>query len=162
MSLGDIKWAEELLSREPLEWWLDAVQNWYTRASVSKREKWQHDFKSLVSDSIRMESADGGAGRETAARWSGECTKVKQLYDILTMPEPGKAESEQENVLEEETENPADGYGQEMEALAAQLKEKVKVLIAQNQQQAALAVIKQLRGFFPEDKELDVLQGECG
>ena len=78
------------------------------------------------------------------------------------MPEPGKAESEQENVLEEETENPADGYGQEMEALAAQLKEKVKVLIAQNQQQAALAVIKQLRGFFPEDKELDVLQGECG
>ncbi len=162
LSLGDIKWAEELLSREPLEWWLDAVQNWYTRASVSKREKWQHDFKSLVSDSIRMESADGGVGRETAERWSGECTKVKQLYDILTMPEPGKAESEQENVLEEETESLADGYGQEMEALAAQLKEKVKVLIAQNQQQAALAVIKQLRGFFPEDKELDVLQGECG
>lgn len=48
-----------------------------------------------------------------------------------------------------------------MEILAEQLKEKIRLLMQQGQQQAALAVIKQLRGFFPTDMELLELQERC-
>ena len=154
LSLEDIHWTEELLSRETLEWWLDAVQNWYTQADDSKRKRWQLDFRDLVNDIISLESADRKKenGQKAEEIESGNCPKVKQLYAILTTPEPGEAEEER---------NMADSYEQEMGALAAQLKDKVRVLIAQNQKQAALAVIKQLRGFYPEDKDLDKLQREC-
>ncbi len=165
LSLEDIPWAEELLSMETLEWWLDAVQNWYTQASVFNREKWQRDFKDLINCIAGIEQAGRktGDGQETEETYPGQgaYARIQRLYDILTAPEPGEAEKERKNELEQEKKCSADTYGQEMEALAVQLKEKVRVLIAQNQRQAALAVIKQLQGFFPEDGELVKLQKEC-
>lgn len=47
---------------------------------------------------------------------------------------------------------------QEMEFLAAQLKEKVRLMIRQGQYQAAHGVVLQLRGFFPQDPELMELE----
>ncbi len=49
-----------------------------------------------------------------------------------------------------------------MEALAAALKEKVRGMIQQGQQQAALETIRQLQGYFPQDKELGELEAKCG
>lgn len=70
------------------------------------------------------------------------------------MPEPQSAQ-------EEQTEEKGTAE-REMEALAAALKEKVRGMIQQGQQQAALETIRQLQGYFPQDKELGELEAKCG
>ena len=146
--LKDAQAAEALLAREPLEWWMEAVRGWYTLASEENRERWQTDFQELM-EGPGMPAAPEGIGRA--------CAHVAQLYEILTMPEPGDAQAGAQ-------EQRAQGMGaatQEMEALAALLKEKVRLLVQGGQRQAALDTVRQLRGYFPADKELEELEAQC-
>lgn len=157
LSLKDGEWAEALLAREPLEWWMDAVRGWYTLASEENREQWQIDFQELAEGLETEEtSEEKGLGLRTDI-WDGregDYAHIMQLYEILVMPEPQSAQEEQTE--EKGTEE------REMEALAAALKEKVRGMIQQGQQQAALETIRQLQGYFPQDKELGELEAKCG
>lgn len=194
LALGDARAAEALLARDELEWWLDAVQGWYTLASEGSREKWQEDFQRLLA---RLEPQELPGQRFRTGSWEesgAPYSHIRQLYGILTMPEPQEGQEmetgassgresaqgsgqaagpERESAKAMPSEGPdregapdsqeqAREAAAQMEVLAAQLKEKVKALIGQGQHQAALAVIGQLRGFFPGDMELLELQERCG
>lgn len=186
--LGDAQEAEELLRRGTLEWWLEAVKIWYTLASPQVRESWQGAFRAVMGE-------------------KGSYERLRQFYEILTMPEPGQKDrnagqmpeggrqeetavsSEQPAAVEEaatpkqrtaasevtaEEQGGVTGNGaadsaaadqaavfREIEELAVQLKEKVRLLMRQGQNQTALGILGQLRTFFPEDAELLQLQRQC-
>lgn len=149
LALGDSQSAEKLLARDTLEWWLDAVRGWYTLADEQSRQNWQGDFQRLVTQLELTEQT--AAQRLQAECWEEDgapYVHLRQLYGILTAPEPQPAQGESAEEAQ-------------MEILAEQLKEKIRLLMQQGQQQAALAVIKQLRGFFPTDMELLELQERC-
>lgn len=194
LSLGDAGYAEELLARGELVWWMDAARHWYVMTTDDRREKWQEDFRRLI-ERLGVESQPGRLPQ--AAEWEEDgqaYSHVRQLYEVLTMAEPERAaaaetEPERAHVPEDrearqvvkkqqaEQQSPAlwgarqssqsrdageDAVAQEIQALAVQLKEKVRFLIQQGQTQAALAIIGQLKGYFPADAELEELQVQCG
>ena len=136
---------------------MDAVRGWYTLASEENRKQWQIDFQELAEGLETEEtSEEKGLGLRTDI-WDGregDYAHIMQLYEILVMPEPQSAQ-------EEQTEEKGTAE-REMEALAAALKEKVRGMIQQGQQQAALETIRQLQGYFPQDKELGELEAKCG
>ena len=86
LSLKDGEWAEALLAREPLEWWMDAVRGWYTLASEENREQWQIDFQELAEGLETEEtSEEKGLGLRTDI-WDGregDYAHIMQLYEIL-------------------------------------------------------------------------------
>ncbi len=152
--------AEALLQREPIAWWMEAVQNWYTSASERFREAWRENFQALAAE-------DGRQNR-----------KMMQLYHVLTAPAPEAAEE----IRVQEGNLPKEDVGQtvcgregksanvpgqsaderqaaraEMEVLAEKLKVQIRLLIEQHQEQAALAAVRQVLQFLPEDEELQEL-----
>lgn len=152
--------AEALLQREPIAWWMEAVQNWYTSASERFREAWRESFQALAAE-------DGGQHH-----------KMMQLYHVLTAPTPEAAEE----IRVQEGNSPKEDVGQtvcgregksanvpgqsvderqaaraEMEVLAEKLKVQIRLLIEQHQEQAALAAVRQVLQFLPEDEELQEL-----
>ncbi len=135
LSGEDAQAVEALLSLEPTSWWMETEQNWYTQASLQYREEWKKRFQNLM-DRIQ-------AGQEVQPT---SCPRTRELYVALTGPEQGGNEAGTSPVNEQ------------MAALAAQLKVNIRLLIGQGQGQAALAAVKQLLGYFPEDKELIDLQ----
>lgn len=144
---GQVKETELLLQRETLEWWMEAVQNWYTCAGEQDRERWKEDFHRLVS--VRQE----------------QCAFSRQLYHMLTAPENG-GEENAESGRQGKAEQPAAGgqdAGTEMEVLAAKLKVQIRFLMEQHQNEAALAAVRQVLQFLPNDRELlellDKLEG---
>lgn len=157
LSVQDAQTAESLLSGETLEWWLDAVRAWYTLASEQGREKWQGDFRTVVAGIGRQDESGKPPKTDCWEAGAERYGHLWQLYGILTVPE----------TLQEKNDATAGGMAAqsavsaELEALAVQLKEKVRFLIQSGQSQAALDVIGQLRGFFPEDAELLELQRQC-
>ncbi len=158
MFLREARGAEALLHRENLEWWLDAVRVWYTLSAPEVRERWQNDFRAVMEGTVAAGHLNASNyGQEAAA-----CPYLKQLYGILTMPEPGQGSQTEEQNREAPGQpvKPED-KASEIETLAVQLKEKVRFLMRQGQNQAALAVIGQLRMYFPEDMELAELQAQC-
>lgn len=152
--------AEALLQREPIAWWMEAVQNWYTSASERFREAWRENFQALAAE-------DGRQNR-----------KMMQLYHVLTAPAPEAAEEirvQEGNLPKEDVGQTVCGQegksanvpGQsaderqaaraEMEVLAEKLKVQIRLLIEQHQEQAALAAVRQVLQFLPEDEELQEL-----
>lgn len=168
LSLGDAQSAEELLAREALEWWLDAVQAWYALASEEARGKWQSGFRCLCSPFPQPDRP----GRQ-AGEWEegpGPYGHLRQLYGILTVPDSQAAlgrpsdegapdTSHGQGTVQEAAD--AQEAAAQMEILAARLKEKVRQLIGQGQEQAALSVMEQLRVYFPTDSELMELMERC-
>lgn len=167
LALRNAPGAEELLDMGTLEWWLDAVQVWYRLASPQVRENWKADFQAVME------------GTETETAPYG---RLRRFYRILTMPEPGQqtqaAEQEQpgaaaaeETAISEEgkictetansEESAETAVSREIAELAVQLKERLRFLMQQGQNQAALGILGQLRMFFPEDAELAELQQQC-
>ena len=173
--LGNAQGAEFLLSLKSLEWWLDAVQGWYTLAPVREREKWQADFQAVMDQTEvqkeRKRQKESGVCLRNDG-WVGEPAtygRLWQIYGVLTMPEPGQEEKTSGQEQKEEMLQQPEGVtgedtasSQEMEVLSTQLKEKVRFLIQQGETQAALGVIGQLKIFFPGDVELLELQTQCG
>lgn len=149
--------GEGLLEKESLEWWLETVQDWYILASEQLRENWQSDFGCLM-DTIG-EADQGASGLRTDVWEKGRrYSRLRQLYGILTSPETEAKESSggtKAAAVSKAAVTP------EMEALAAQLKEKVRLLIRQGQKQAALGAVRQLKEYFPEDEELAELEEQC-
>lgn len=186
--LQDAQGAETLLGMGTLEWWLDAVQVWYTLASPQIRERWQADFQAMVES---MEIRNGQESRDVSrsvSDWEQEAasySRLRQFYGILTMPasdrqmqtvelgQSGTADAEETTALglEQETgagdgpvcceESAQAAVSREIAELAVQLKEKLRVLMQQGQNQAALGIISQLQMFFPEDAELTELRRQC-
>lgn len=161
--LGRAADAELLLGKEPLEWWLETVQQWYILASETVRQKWQSDFAGLMDG---IGGAYKGTPEPQAKHWEkeGQYCCIRQLYGILTSPDPGAGEPEAagtQAAAADKTAVPRAAATPEMAALAAQLKEKVRLLIRQDQRQAALEAVRQLRGYFPEDEELAALEEQC-
>ncbi len=165
LSVGAAKEAESMLFRESLEWWLDAVRGWYTLATEQRREKWQNDFRA-VADGLEEheQGSKSGAGLQTDCWQEGTdaYSHLWQFYRILTMPEDVPSDSDQQvaagqnGMRAEATEQNA-----EIAALAVQLKEKIRVLMKQGQNQAVLTAIGQLQRFLPGDNELAELQEQC-
>lgn len=87
--------------------------------------------------------------RPTDGKRGGQYSRMRQLYGILTSPEP------------EASAPAAPAVTPEMAALAEQLKERVRQLIGQNQPEAALGAVRQLKEYFPEDEELAALEAQC-
>ena len=144
---GQTAETELLLQRETIEWWMEAVQNWYTCVSEQYREKWKEDFYRLVS-----------------ARGE-QCPLTKQLYHMLTAPEDTR-EEKMKSGRHEKAERAADRNQDaraEMELLAAKLKVQIRFLMEQHQNEAALTAVRQVLQFLPEDGELlellDKLEG---
>lgn len=165
LSLKKAQDAENLLMKESLEWWMDAVRGWYTLSSPQGREKWQEDFRAVI-ESLELESQGDRTGNVLRLDcWNEEkepYSCLRQLYRILTVPEPGHqipAGHDMKTEMPEPSGQKA--VSQEIEALAVQLKEKVRFLIRQGEMQAALGVIGQLQAFFPEDAELAELRVQC-
>lgn len=163
--LEDMQGAESLLARDSFEWWLDAIRGWYTLASEEEREKWQDVFMRLVD---RMGLPAAGR-KQYSAQWEedgGPYCRLRQLYGILTVQESQPEAEIAAAPKEASGQNSADEAeaaqaAAQIERLAAQLKEKIRLLIRQGQGQAALAAISQLRGFFPTDTELLELEERC-
>lgn len=107
----------------------------YPRSAQNEAQEPRAEGERPDSEEMRAE-AEQGKGRGNSAQREAE--------------QPAEGRSEE-----------ADGAAREMEALAALLKEKVRAMIGQGQLQAALDTIRQLQGYFPEDKELEELQAEC-
>ena len=172
LSLGDGEGAEALLAEEPLEWWMDVVRRWYSLASEDGRGKWQADFQGLIGQLELQEREEHSQNEDRNKGY----VRMRQLYEILTMPETeteqglpgtqdsGKTETEP---AQAGAELPAEEAGRnndvakEMEALAGMMKEKIRLLIGQGQRPAALEVIRQLQGYFPGDTELAQLREMC-
>lgn len=175
--LGRAGDGEELLEKEALDWWLETVQDWYILATEPLRESWQRDFGRLM-DTIGIGEAalgetDQGVSMPRRDVWEkgGRYAHIRQLYGILTSPEEeveaaaeASAAAASKSVAAPKAESasaPKPAVTPEMEALAAQLKEKVRQLIGQNQGQAALGAIRQLKEYFPGDEELAALEEQC-
>lgn len=157
LALGDADAAETLLYDKPLELWLNSVQDWYTAIAQPHRERWKRDFGGIVD---RLEAPKQIKGQRRLDRWEkgGEpYSRLWQFYEILTMPEAAPAQSPQPESA------PGQGMSldQEMETLAAQLKQKVRLMAQQGRTAEALAVVRQLQGFFPQDPELAELEVLC-
>lgn len=140
---GEADAAEMLLGSENTSWWLEAAQNWYTFTSEHYREKWREAFQALADSAKRR------------------YPKLNEFYETLTNPnESVRAKEEEEGADERKKSVPEPGMetnsavGAEMEALALRLKEQIRLLICQNQEEAALAAVKQLLIYFPSDGEL--------
>jgi len=131
LSRGDAGAAEELLAKESTAWWMETEQNWYTRATEPDRESWKERFEALIQNS----STGGAHGHQ------GHYPRTRKLYEALTGPGDGQQEAGNEAQAQ-------------MAALAAQLKVQINLLMRQGQEQAALAAVKQLLGYFPSDQEL--------
>lgn len=146
--LGKAGEGEALLEKESLDWWLETVQDWYILASRPLREKWQGDFGRLMP---AIGEGGHGAPQPQADGWEkgGQYSRMRQLYGILTREEP------------EASAPAAPAVTPEMAALAEQLKERVRQLIGQNQLEAALGAVRQLKEYFPEDEELAALEAQC-
>lgn len=128
---------EKLLGMEITDWWMVTVQKWYTGASEKQREKWKTNFEKMVSETDNDSNA-------------------RALFSALTMPE--QRNHEQANSQKPETAVTQTAPTAEMELLAVQLKEKIRLLIEQGQGKAALQAVIQLKKFFPEDEELKQCQ----
>ncbi len=89
--LGDAQGAERLLCLGTLEWWLDAVQVWYTLTLPRIRERWQADFQRLMDSLPMRNSQEDREGNQGVSQWrvADPYGRLRQLYGILTMPEPG-------------------------------------------------------------------------
>lgn len=113
--------------------------------------------------------------------------RIRQLYAILTVPEQrlrrgteeGASNQEYSQVTEgnagtaperrkdgaEEAQalenREAEQAAKQMEVLAGQLKEKIRLLIRQGQTEAALGAIQQMKMLLPQDMELAELQARC-
>ena len=105
------------------------------------------------SDLLMPAIGEGGHGapRQQADGWEkgGQYSRMRQLYGILTREEP------------EASAPAAPAVTPEMAALAEQLKERVRQLIGQNQLEAALGAVRQLKEYFPGDEELAALEAQC-
>lgn len=191
LSMGDAREAEELLARGELAWWMDAARHWYVMTTNGRREKWQEDFSRLIERTgvkSRLGHFPRSAQWEEDGQ---AYSHVRQLYEALTMAEegpegaqmPGDGQQAVSAGREQHAIQTGQGNGQEMDGqsaaaspvqqtqadvvvqeiqtLAVQLKERVRMLIEVGQTQAALVVIGQLKGYFPEDTELEELQAQC-
>lgn len=122
---------EKLLAREDIEWWLDTLSVWYGEIWEEHREKW------------------GSALEREAER--EKYSRAGQLYDTL-MKRGQELETVSEN---EQAESRRQAVTPEMETLAAQLKEKIRLLIELGNIREAWNTIVQLQNFFPADAELE-------
>ncbi len=91
--LHDAAGAEGLLRLGTLEWWLDAVQVWYTLTIPRIRVRWQADFRGLMDSLPMQDSRKDMEGHQGTSHWRETADiygHLRQLYGILTMPEPGE------------------------------------------------------------------------
>lgn len=162
LSLGDGQRAEELLADgSSLAWWMDAARHWYVMTSEQRREKWQRDFWSLCR---RLEDLGQLGKCPQALQWEeggAAYSRLGQLYGVLTLPESEETSGQEQEAPAEDSTVSAAPVSSEMEALALQLKGKVRQLMRQGQYQASLDVIVQMQAYFPEDSELLKLREEC-
>lgn len=146
------------------------------------RPAWQEDVFSyphilqLYEVLTIREPETGKAETEESEIGKSEATELGTVKQETGVPETGKpgagepgrtenTDHEMTAVSSEEGTGPSQGQkdevAQEIQSLAVQLKEKVRELIRQGQKSAALGVITQLQGFFPNDPELVELQRQC-
>lgn len=138
--------AEVLLKREELDWWVSLLPVWYKEAHEEQRRQW-----GVALEKMAVESPDSRVGR---------------LFRILIYK--GQAVEEAERKAAEDPGNGSlESNGQsvstlrqpvpptpEMEALAMQLKDRIRLLMEQGMKADALNTIQQLQAYFPEDEEL--------
>ena len=138
--------AEVLLKREELDWWVSLLPVWYKEAHEEQRRQW-----GVALEKMAVESPDSRVGR---------------LFRILIYK--GQAVEEAERKAAENAGNGSlESNGQsvgtlrqpvpptpEMEALAMQLKDRIRLLMEQGMKADALNTIQQLQAYFPEDEEL--------
>lgn len=186
LALGDTEGAEELLTKGELVWWMDAARHWYVMTTAERREKWQGDFRRLI---VGLGIANQPGRLPQSAQWEEDglpYTRIRQLYEVLTMAEnnveavdgtmaksnteavegqangqAASAERESGDQTQQAQSAQEGAAAQEMEALALQLKDKVRSLMELGQYQAASAVIGQLMVYFPADAELSELRESC-
>lgn len=140
---GEAGSAEVLLRSENITWWMEAAQNWYTFTSEHFREKWKNAFQALVDNT------------------KSQYPKLNDFYETLTNPqEPVRAEGKKKgrdkgkSGMSNQTAETKSSAEAEMEVLAARLKEQIRLLICEHQEEAALSAVKQLLIYFPADGEL--------
>lgn len=190
LALGDTDGAEELLTMGELVWWMDAARHWYVMTTEQRREKWQGDFQRLISR-LGIANQPGRLPQSARWEEDGlPYPRIRQLYEVLTMAEDDgeaagaetadrqgcgaavlakgqengqavSAERESGCKTQQEQNVQGDAAAQEMDALALQLKDKVRSLMELGQYQAASAVIGQLMVYFPADAELSELRERC-
>lgn len=94
LSLGDADSAAELLSRGELVSWMDAARHWYVMTTPERRTKWQDDFRRLIA-ALGIASEPGRLPQ--AVQWEEDgrpYSRVRQLYEVLTVAEEDGAASE--------------------------------------------------------------------
>ncbi len=162
--------AESLLQRESVAWWMEAVQNWYTYTTEQFRERWKEDFQVLAAGGLGQYHkvrqlynlltapseaeetfSQGTVSNQEAGTRSAGKQEVEYKQEVCRNE---KVREEKGSEMAGQPMDERQAARAEMEVLAAKLKVQIRFLIEQHQEQAALAAIRQVLQFIPEDKEL--------
>lgn len=125
--LGRKAFSEELLAKEGTAWWLDTLSVWYGEIGEEHQKRWGN----------ALEKAAESDQHSGAARLCG--ILMERGREVEEIPEDGARGA---------------AVTSEMEELAVQLKEKIRVLIELGKKKEAKDAVIQLQNFFPEDAEL--------
>lgn len=130
---GNSEEAEGLLEREDLSWWISLLPVWYKEAHEEQRSQW-----GVALEKMAVENRD---------------SRVNQLFQILihkgqAVEEAEKRAAAERAAIQSMTPTP------EMEALAVQLKDRIRLFLKQGMKAEALSTIQQLQVYFPADEEL--------